>query len=329
MKRILVATALAAMSVNAFAGSICKGAWYDPINDTDWNNSFPITIGGIKTGDNSDPPLMDMPAICSCPDPLTGSNLPGIGMTYWEPGFVIEIERTPGCSSTMGGVTIVSGYESLSSNQKASEKDGETNNVRMQAHFFNYPLFAVLNVVTGLGCMNLSSFSLDDLTEFDSSWQDDTWSSSAMPAGSLFADLTAVLSCIPDGVASTLGWPLDLLYWCSGTQGLIYPMTGTSQNYSSPNIGNVQLLGKYMARKTEQIGLLATIGPWAKCGSTWLPTWLKSQYRINPIWPVPIKGSPIVFGESEFRWAMLPPANQPDVQSNAFLMWVGKQCCFL
>ncbi len=312
-------------TTHGYAAALCEGEWFDPINDLNWNNSFPITVGGVKTGGNSDPPLMSMPAVCSCPNPMTGTEVPGIGMTYWEPNYLVEIAKTPGCSTTMGGVELLSGYEHLTSEKTG----GEAASPLRQVHWFNYPVFAVLNVISGLGCMNLSGFSLAELTEVDSTWGDDLWAASAMPEGTIFGNILGQLSCIPDAIASAVGFPLDLLYWCVGNQGVVYPLTGRSQNYIDPPSGNMHILGKYMQRKTRQIGLLATIGPWAECNSVYLPVWLKSQYRVNPVAPVPIKGSPIVFGETEFLWAMMPPSNTAKRRDNAFVIWVGKQCCFL
>ncbi|QFT86913.1 TraU protein (plasmid) [Halomonas sp. THAF12] len=335
MKRMvlsgLAALSLAAASFAAaspLSGSAaCQGEVFNPINDPNWNNMFPVTVAGISMGGGSNPPLMHMDPICMCPGPY-GVDMPGIGMTYWEPTFLAEIARTPGCMSTLGGVQVLEGYDEQTSNQKYGSGRDHGSVTRMQVHWYIYPLFSVLNMMSSLGCMNTSGFNLADLTEVDPTWQDDTWTSIAFPESALFANPVGALSCMPDAVASAAGRPLDMMFWCQGSQGVLYPLTGSSPTHSSPQGGNLHVLGKYMQRKTRMAGLLSTIGPWAECQSVYLPNMIRSQYRIDPVAPVP-SNQTAVLGMSEFRWGMLPPANTAVRTDSAFLIWVGKQCCAL
>ena len=120
MKRLLLSvltvaalTTGSAYSASPLSGSAaCRGEIFNPINDANWNNMFPVTVAGISMGGGSNPSLMHMDPICLCPGPY-GIDMPGIGMTFWEPTFLAEVARTPGCMSTLGGTQVLTGYDSL------------------------------------------------------------------------------------------------------------------------------------------------------------------------------------------------------------------------
>ena len=140
----LAALSLAAASLataSPLTGSAaCQGEVFNPINDPNWNNMFPVTVAGISMGGGSNPPLMHMDPICMCPGPY-GVDMPGIGMTYWEPTFLAEVARTPGCMSTLGGVQVLEGYDEQTSNQKYGSGRDHGSVTRMQVHWYIYPLF--------------------------------------------------------------------------------------------------------------------------------------------------------------------------------------------
>ena len=110
MKRLLlsVLTVAALTTGSAYSASplsssaACRGEIFNPINDANWNNMFPVTVAGISMGGGSNPSLMHMDPICLCPGPY-GIDMPGIGMTFWEPTFLAEVARTPGCMPPLGG----------------------------------------------------------------------------------------------------------------------------------------------------------------------------------------------------------------------------------
>ena len=303
----------------------CQGTIFNPITDTNWNNMFPVTFMGVSTGGGSNPPLMSMDPICMCPGPY-GVPMPGLGVTYWEPTYLAEVARTPGCMSTLGGVSVLPGYDRLTSGQSYGSGRDDGSVTRMQVHWYMYPAFAVLSMMSSVPCMNPSGINLADLTEVDPFWQDDTWGVIASPEAALFSNHIGALSCIADAVASTAGRPIDLMFWCMGSQGVIYPLTGNSNTHSSPMGGNLHVLGKYMTNRTRIGGLMTTIGPWAECQAIWMPNMIRSQYRIDPVAPISSSRTAI-FGASEFRWGMAPALNTAVRTDSAHVIWVGKQCC--
>jgi conjugal transfer pilus assembly protein TraU len=261
-----------------------------------------------------------------CPGAL--GTLPGVGMTFWQPSYLVEVQRTAGCLSSLNGLSTLSGFESLNGNERSEGLNSPASSVRRQVHWYAYPVFALLNLFSGMGCKSISGFELENLTEIDASWQDDTVASLLDPMAILTATPLATYSCIPDVVSSGFGYPLDILPYCAGDTGVIHPTSANSPIATSPEVGNQHVLYKYMVRATREARLLATIGPWSQCFSTYLPVWIKSQYRFNVVSPLLIHSpQPIVVGKSEFLWSGMPPGHTPQDTSNNILIWVGTQCC--
>lgn len=305
----------------------CHGQWFNPISDTDWNNLFPITIMGIQMGENANPPLMYEPPICECPGKLFGIPSIGVGITYWKATHVAEVERSPGCLSTMGGIVVLDGYAAQHSEQANNEATTGSTVSRMQVHWYDYPLFDMLDIFSEMGCVSSSmSFDLGGITEPNPLWQDDTWGALMNPESSLFANLIAQASCAVDAVASSTAFPLDAMFWCSGTWGGSYPLTGNGNQSDSGYQLNNLILGKYLAYSARTGTLWTTIGPGALCSPYPNPIITKSQFRFNQIGPWPRAGKPVVFGDPGlFQYPT--SANSPTRESSATLLWQGQQCC--
>jgi conjugal transfer pilus assembly protein TraU len=306
----------------------CHGKTFNPFKDMDWNLIYPITIMGANIGGGTNPPLMYVSPICVCPGAF-GIPSYGIGITFWEPLYVSEIQRTPGCMSTIGGSQMLDDYMSLHGEHEGGADDSNSGTTtRMQGHWYNYPVFAMLDIMKDIGCKNSSGFALGYITEIDSTWQDDTWAAMYSPEQSEFANLIAQTACAVDAVSSNLGLTMDPLFWCAGSWGSIYPLTGNSQPGNGPFLTNGQVQAKFIAR-LHRLGMLwQTIGPSAVCTSHPNPVILKSQYRINQIGPIARRGSkpPPVIG-SLGEQLMPAVANTPGEESTDNLIWQGQQCC--
>lgn len=301
------------------AGS-CNGRVLNPVTDLNWNNSFPVTVGGIATGAGPNtPPLHKMPPVCLC------SPKPGVGVTYWEPRFVAEIARTAGCLMTIGGVDVLGSSAKYLSSENQSIAD-VAGSARLQVHWYDYPAMAAMDVAASYGgCISTPEFKMDTPTELDPLWNAELGAALNHPEGLLFANPLAALSCIPDAITSMVDFPLDLLYWCVGSQGIVYPLMGRAQTHSgSPAGGNLHILEKYIAQRTKVGKLLTTIGPTAQCTATYQPVWIKSQYRFDLVFPVNSNRS-IVIGKPALAWDSL--TTTPVASEQAFMVWRGRQCC--
>ena len=309
--------------VSGFSHALCNGRIYNPITDTNWNNMFPITIAGVQANTGAtDQPMHKEPPVCLCPGRLFGATIPGIGITYWEPVYVAEVAKDGGCLSTVGGIDSMSFAKNLNSTHNKQARDD-----RMQVHWYQYPVFSIVRLFADFGCLSTSGFSVGYLTELDPTHQNDQWGVVFSPEVVLFSSPIAYLACIPDVISSAFGYPIDPLFWCSGSQSPVYPLTGNSSIFDSSSPGNVQILAKFMY-KQHRIGMLfQTIGPSAICFAHPNPIWTRSQYRLDPIWPVATFTDSINFGKPEALWSLIPPSNYPTHEDSAYLIWVAKQCC--
>jgi conjugal transfer pilus assembly protein TraU len=310
------------------SSAICHGKFFNPFSDTDWNLAFPITVMGVPMGGNFNPPWMYESPICVCPGPF-GIPSFGVGITYWEPLYVSEIQRTPGCLSTLGGMQVLDNYTSLHGEHEDGQDDSNNGTTtRMQGHWYQYPVFELLEIMQDMGCKTSSGFAMGYMTEIDPTWQDDAWGAMFTPENVLFSNPIAQLACAVDAVSSNLGLAFDPLFWCAGSWGAMYPMTGNSQPGNGPWLVNGQVQAKFMAR-LHRLGLLnQTIGPTATCFSHPNPIMAKSQYRINQIGPIPLRGTtpPPVIGSLGLQ--LYPPVkNTPALESTDYLIWQGQQCC--
>jgi conjugal transfer pilus assembly protein TraU len=331
-KKLIAASALmAACSAQAVVPLICTGKLFNPLTDPDWNNVFPITIAGVPLGAGINPinPLMAvMPPVCICPT-ILGFPFIGIGVTYWQPLLVAEIERRPGCLSSLGGINILPGYSMLHSEQSVAGAGRGKSTNRMQVHLYSYPLFGMLEMMKTISCKAPSGFSLSYVTEVDPLWQDDAWGAVFAPEAALFANPIAQAACAVDAVAASMGMPLDAMFWCAGSLGGVYPLTGNSQHSGDPFTLNNQVLSKFIARH-HRMGLQwQTIGPTAICFSHPNPVWVKSQYRFNQIGPIVRRGRSVAPGDNGKFFQFPPITNLPTQEHTVNLIWQGQQCCLM
>jgi conjugal transfer pilus assembly protein TraU len=343
MKKTTLLTALCTLALVAIPGAVfaqattatskaaCHGKLFNPVSDPDWNNLFPFSLVGFHAGGNMDPPEMYEPPVCFCPSYLFGYPVIGAGIMYWEPTFISEVVKIAGCAPSLNGTSLVgTGYMGLNSEQSQMHPDtkGGPHSSRQQVHFYQYPVLSVVNLFSDVGCRNMGGFSLLWASELDPTWQNDIWAGIFNPEATLFGGLEAQFACMVDStVVSADMPPVDSLFWCAGTWGGLYPMAGTANQSTSTFQMNHLTLAKFLARQTRVGGLMQTIGPGAICNSTFNPVWLKGQFRVNEVWPLIRKGSPMWVGSPPIY--QMPPmiTNLPGLDDSVDLIWEGKQCC--
>lgn len=310
--------------------AVCVGDVFNPLTETDWNNFFPLTIAGVPASNGVNPvptPLMAaMPPICVCPT-IFGIPFFGIGITYWQPVYISEVERRPGCLSSLGGINVLQSYSLLHSEQSRPGSGRGSSANRMQVHWYEYPLFAIMDVMKAVACTSANSgVNLAYVTEIDPLWQDDTWGSIFTPEAAIFANPVATMACAVDAVAATAGVPLDVMFWCAGNWGNVYPLSGNSNHSGVPFTMNNQIQAKFIARSARMGLSWQTIGPTAICSSHPNPVWVKSQYRYNQVAPIQRRGKAVVTGDSALL--QFPPiTNIPTQEHTTNLIWQGQQCC--
>lgn len=315
------------------------GRLFNPVADPAWSNAFPITILGVPIGGSTNPPEMNEPPVCLCPSKIyPGVSVPGVGVSFWEPLYVAEVDHSPGCLRSIGGKNVLgSGFQMLTGDAKTDsqgsssgggyKKSAKSGTSRKQVHWYKYPIFAMLNSMESAQCASLDGFALANMTELDPTFQNDLWGVLFTPEASLFATYPLQLACIADAAATAVGFPINALFWCTGAAGGTYPFTGNVPSVESHQMLNHLVLAKAMSKMHRVGALWGTTGPLAQCSSFPSPFLIKTQYRLDEVWPARINKKGIYLGQTEFVWGLFPPANYPTREGSVYLIWQGKQCC--
>ncbi len=266
------------------ASALCNpGRFMNPVTDICWDCIFPFKIGGIIVvpGLPDEPDLTSVP-VCVCPTPI-GIPRPGIPLSYWEPARYVETVKDPYCFPSLGfGLSNPSGGF-MGGSAKGSPAE---NGTFQQAHYFIYPVTEMLGLITDSLCVESDGFDVGYLTEIDPTWNQDYLMAMMDPKVYLVANPIAQLSCMADSVASNLNFPLDFMFWCMGSWGSAYPVTGNNQDhdYTQGNVG----IGYRLLFKLAGLFLICdTNSPVTLCTCTPTPFLIKHNYRLQEAMPVP------------------------------------------
>ena len=87
----------------------------------------------------------------------------------------------------------------------------------------------MLNMFTGIryGSDGYNDFDLMYMSELDPTWNDPDLAFFVNPGAALVANPVAESYCMADSISSTVKRkPLQELFWCAGSWGGIYPLSG-------------------------------------------------------------------------------------------------------
>ncbi|HAW8015360.1 conjugal transfer pilus assembly protein TraU [Escherichia coli] len=167
------------------------------------------------------------------------------------------------------------------------------------------------------------------LSEIDPTWTDSSLTTILNPEAVIFANPIAQGACAADAIASAFNMPLDVLFWCAGSQGSMYPFNGWVSNESSP-LQSSLLVSERMAFKLHRQGMIMeTIGKNnAVCNEYPSPILPKERWRYQMVNMYPDSGQCHPFGRSVMRWET--GKNPPNTKKNfGYLMWRKRNCVFL
>lgn len=302
----------------------CGGRIFNPLTDVDWLGVFPIKIGGIPIipiGEDTNT-VSPFP-ICICFD----GPIPRIGIkvSFWEPRRLIEVVRGPGCFPSLGGITLpLPSFAKRGAHASTADR-GESSSF-LHVHYYIYPVFAILNLFTDFACFSGSNINLVYMSEFDPLWNNDELSALINPEAALFANPVAQAVCAADAISASFGFPIDELFWCAGSWGSMYPLTGTvSESGDLPGV--YTLTATRVIDKHHRLGLEdKTVGEEALCGSLPAPIIVKSQYKLQIAYPSPGRVFPL--GRTTIRWA--PGHWYPGLGEDwTLVLWRKRDCCVL
>ncbi len=312
--------------------AVKSGTFINPITEVAWQEIFPIKIAGITIGgtDNYDAADPATSPICVCPAPPPTYYRIGISVGFWEPARMIETVATPYYFPSMGfGLDMDSTTKGFLSGKNYSLDSAlPDQSTFAQAHYWIFPVWSILGMLTDFICVQDDGYDLAYMTEIDPLWQDDELSFIIQPEAMLFANFFSQLACMADSASvNTANLPLALMFWCVGSGGSSYPMTG---HIDDDNIiqANSTAAARMIYKLSRELLICDTGLNLCNCVKT--PIWYKPNYKLQAVRPaVRKKAWPI--GKSEFFFGsnLNPPYKSDKGAGDEFLWMVfrKKVCC--
>jgi conjugal transfer pilus assembly protein TraU len=302
----------------------CTGHFVNPIKDICWRCLFPLSIGNNAVVHHELPDTANASnPIGVCPTTI-GSRI-GLNIGYWEPVALVEVTDTPYCLVNLGGHRLnlgvkraKGGKQRLGNGQQSAFYD---------VHWYKYPLISWLNLITSLGCKQTGDFDIAYMTELDPTWRDSEMNFVLNPEAALFGNVITRSACEADAISSSIqNKPLDKLFWCAGSQGSIYPLTGHVQAPLSP-VQTALLLAERLNFKLHREGLIADSNQDSPCREHHYPITPKSRYRYEMVNQVSDGKHCYPSGHTTLAWEALKI--KPHTPSQyGFLVWRKRQCVF-
>ncbi len=301
----------------------CKGHFVNPLTDICWSCLFPLSIGGTSVVHSS---LPDTPN-ASSPIGLCHGRI-GLNIGFWEPFAIADVTDTPYCMVNLGGMKLNLGIKQA----QGGRKDLGTGQLRgfYQVHWYKYPLLSWLNLITSLGCREGGDFDIAYLTELDPTWNDSEMSFVLSPESVLFGNPLAGAACAADSIKSTFNQgSIDSLFWCAGSQGSHYPLSGHVNAPISP-VQTALLLTERLNYKLHRERFIADSSPQtgAICEAHHFPVTPKSRYRYEMVNQIADGKHCYPSGASTLSWeAGKIKAHTPS--QYGFLVWRKRNCTYM
>ncbi len=282
---------------------------------------FPLRIATIPSQPEPMPPNVTGSAICSC----DGESI-GVTVGSWHPVRLIEVVTTPGCSSVLGGETVIQGLETFRGTV-GSSYPLEHGHAFFHVHSYPFPFASLFDPLGNTPCRGQNDSAPPYFTELDPGWNLSQLSWLDSPEALFTGSPLSVAACAADATTANLGMPNDLLFWCAGSWGLLNPLNGRMRSTLGTDPALTSLAGIRHQGLLHRRGLgLETTGDAALCGGTPTPLMQKSQYRMSRIYPSPESGGNHAIGANTAVWSPSLP-RLVNGQPTIYILWRWEDCC--
>lgn len=294
-KRILAVIAcallLATFTQHANSEETCFGEFPNLFSDICWDCSFPIKLfgGPIINVDSQEDVATDAPNLCACKGP-GGLPKPGLLTSFWEFSRQVEVTRTPYCMVSLGTKMNLG----INSQMRGSVTPGNITNggripkqVFRHSHWYINPAMGLMEIALDSKCLEPKGFDIAYLSEVDPTHGDGTLERILSPESYMFGNIVALLACAGDCVSSTIGFGSNVLYWCAGCNGTIFPMTGYLDNTYGGIQASSLLAQRTAAKMHRMMTQTSSAGKKGMCGGGGFPqiNMDKTQYKYSMIYP--------------------------------------------
>ena len=274
----------------------CFGGFPNLVTDVCLDCAFPITILGLpvmSAAAQEDYSTVTSP-LCACNGPA-GIPIAGMHTSFWQFARQVDITRTPYCMVLLGtsmGIGINSQMMGSMTPGNVTDSGRSEKMTFRHIHWYINPAMGLLQIALDSKCLEASPFDIPYMSEIDPSHGDDELARLLAPETYMFSNIVAQLACAADCVSSTLGFGNNLLYWCDGCNGFVFPLTG----YVPATYGGVQMSSVLAHRITQKLHRAltqtSTAGDAAMCAPAGVPqiNMDKRQYKYSMLYPNPQTG---------------------------------------
>ncbi len=271
---------MAPTPANAGAGYITK-----VLSTVDWQWLFDKYMSGLMKG------------ICKCPTPL-GVPRYGFKQDFWQPQGLVELTSKPG-DFPLWGFSVplpfaedkFAATETTTSNSGQKERD-HTRILSRHAHYWNFPLFSILQLIGDIVCVRVNSIDIGYLSEVDPTWAHPELLVLLAPLMLAVDNIVGAIAAAVDcGMATASGANSvsDKMFFTLGCWGMTYPMSGKTQQ----DIGQLQadslFFGRTIAKLHSIFELFATTeehtGDPDWCFAAAYPILAKNEYLFSYVAP--------------------------------------------
>ncbi|WP_238556030.1 TraU family protein [Dickeya sp. NCPPB 3274] len=299
------------------AYATCKSSFINPITDISWRCIFPMRIAGVQVvGGEEDASNIKSP-ICTC-KAASGFPIIGLKTSFWEPKRIIDTVSDAYCMMPLG--TQLTKPTPGTLNGGDTEHD-TTRRVFQQSHYYIFPAWKILNMFYDIPCLTDEGFDVAMMSEILPQWNNDVLSLLINPEAILFANPITIVACSADSVAATFGMPLNAMFWCMGSWGNVYPLSGsiTATDIVEANAGIAARSIFFMGR----MGLLWNTSE-DGCYTQLAPIWRKNRYKLQMMRPSRDNAC-IPLGREGLMWT--GGKHDPLKDNFMWMMFEKKDCC--
>jgi conjugal transfer pilus assembly protein TraU len=325
-RRALFVLLSAVIQSVVLGGGICQGHWVNPATDICWSCLFPLTIGGVSVSGSALPDTDNGGSpICQC-----GWNLPGVTVGYWEPMGLVDITKTPFCLVSLGGTSVSSDPTAAGMSDSVSTTQ---NSSYYYTHYLNYPILQMVDSgLLGGSCQTDGDFfGSPYFSELDPTAKNETYAALVFPETAIFNNPATVLGtealCAADSLKANTGLPSDSAFFCAGSQGFMYPMSGTVDESVSLAQAST-LLAERTLYKLHRLSQIKDTNASDACHEQTLIQLPKSRYRYQMDYPK--QGACEPFGRTSVLWEsgqFSPASNPTESEDSSYVIWRKRNCC--
>lgn len=282
---------------------------------------IPILQGHMPEGAN-----MVTTPICMCPAPPPMYVRYGFPIGYYIPDRMIDVVKDPFCFQGLGIAASPNTLYGGGAGHDTGSKGVTRKNDFFQVHNFTYPLMSIIEAFIDMLCFSASSYlDVAYITEVDPLWNSDSLGSVISPESMLFNNPITNIACAADSIAAQANFPLDPLFWCKGSWGNAYPLTGTITKLAEITDA-ASAAASYIFKSHRQMLTWNMSGYSALCFAHPMPIWIKSSNRLQIFSPIP-HWTATGIGQTGMLWNW--GKRVPSFDNYSFFWFRKVDCCAL